>query len=100
MKGNYQKGKAFEPNQVQISNSKTVIGYSFKDDNQIQYKEKHLKIWSSSKYCLRAFVKAAEDSESRPKGFSTMTLVQPFAADAERLAHFTASIKIFGGSDK
>lgn len=51
-------------------------------------------------YCLRALVKAAEDSESRPKGFSTMTLVHPLDAEAERLAHLTASTNMFGGIDK
>ena len=49
---------------------------------------------------MRAFVKAAEDSESRPKGFSTMTLVQPLADEAERLAHLTAAVNIFGGIDR
>jgi hypothetical protein len=49
---------------------------------------------------LRAFVKAAEESESRPKGFSTMTLVQPIPDEADELVHFTASINIFGGIDR
>ena len=46
------------------------------------------------------FVKAADDSESRPKGFSTMTLVQPLPDEADVLAHFTASTKISGGIDR
>lgn len=46
-------------------------------------------------------VKAAEDSESRPKGFSTMTLVQPpFPEDADKLEHFTASMNILGGIER
>jgi len=49
---------------------------------------------------LRDFVKAAEVSESRPKGFSTITLVHPLTDEAEVLAHFTASTNIFGGIDK
>jgi hypothetical protein len=49
---------------------------------------------------LRPFVKAAEDSESRPKGFSTMTLVQPLPDEADKLAHLTASMNIFGGTDR
>jgi hypothetical protein len=49
---------------------------------------------------LRAFVKAAEESESQPKGFSTMTLVQPILDEADELVHFTASINIFGGIDR
>lgn len=49
---------------------------------------------------MRAVVRAAEDSESRPNGFSTMTLVQPFAEDADVLADFTAFMKMFGGIDR
>jgi len=50
---------------------------------------------------LSDLVKAAEDSESRPKGFSTMTLVQPpFPEDADKLAHFTASTNILGGIER
>lgn len=60
----------------------------------------HLKIWSSTRYCFRPLVNAAEDSESRPKGFSTITRVQPFTEDADLLAHFTTSKNILGGIDK
>lgn len=61
----------------------------------------NLKIWSSVRYCLSDFVKAAEDSESRPKGFSTMTLVQPpLPEEADKLAHFTASTNILGGIER
>lgn len=60
----------------------------------------YLKIWSSTKYCLRPLVKAADDSESRPKGFSMMTLVQPLEEEADMLTHFTTSINIFGGTDR
>ena len=49
---------------------------------------------------MRDFVKAAEDSKSRPKGFSTMTLVQPLPEEAVKLAHFTASMNILGGIDR
>lgn len=60
----------------------------------------HLKIWSSTRYCFRPLVNAEDESESRPKGFSTITLVQPFPDDADLLAHFTTSRNIFGGIDK
>jgi len=70
-------------------------------ENMLQIHEMlHLKIWSSTRYCFRPLVNAAEDSESRPKGFSTITLVQPFTEDADLLAHFTTSKNIFGGIDK
>lgn len=61
---------------------------------------RYLKIWSSSRYCFRPLVKAADDSESRPKGFSTITLVQPLAEEADVLADFTTFINIFGGMDR
>jgi len=68
--------------------------------NVMAKKKYYLKIWSSFRYCLSPLVKAAEDSESRPKGFSTMTLVHPLVEDADELAHLTASMKMFGGIDK
>jgi hypothetical protein len=60
----------------------------------------YLKIWSSTRYCFRPLVNAAEDSESWPKGFSTITHVQPFMEDADLLAHLTTSKNILGGIDK
>jgi len=49
---------------------------------------------------LSDFVNAAEDSESRPKGFSTITLVQPLPEEADKLAHLTASMNILGGIER
>ena len=45
-------------------------------------------------------MRVAEDSESRPNGFSTITLVHPLPDDADKLAHLTASTNIFGGIDR
>lgn len=59
-----------------------------------------LKIWSSVKYCFRERVSSAEDCESRPNGFSTITLVHPVGEDAERLAHRTTSTNMFGGIER
>jgi len=61
---------------------------------------KYLNIWSSVKYCFRHRVSSADDSESRPNGFSTMTLVHPVGEEAERLAHLTTSMNIFGGIER
>jgi len=60
----------------------------------------NLKICSSVRYCFRHLVNSPDDSESRPNGFSTMTLVQPFSEEALRLAHLTTSTNMFGGIDK
>lgn len=60
----------------------------------------HLNIWSSARYCFKHLVSSADDSESRPNGFSTMTLVHPFSEEALRLAHLTTSTNMFGGIDK
>ena len=45
-------------------------------------------------------VKAADDSESRPKGFSTITLVQPLPDEADKLAQQTTSMNMFGGINR
>lgn len=57
-------------------------------------------IWSSVRYCFRHLVSSLDDSESRPNGFSTITLVHPVAEEALVLAHFTTSTNMFGGMDK
>lgn len=60
----------------------------------------NLNIWSSVRYCFKLLVSSLDDSESRPNGFSTITLVQPFFEEALRLAHLTTSTNMFGGIDK
>lgn len=77
-----------------------MVRIIFHHKNQQWLEKIHRNIWSSFRYCFRDFVIAAEDSESRPKGFSTMTLVQPLPDDAEELAHLTASMNILGGMDR
>lgn len=58
------------------------------------------KIWSSLRYCFRHLVSSLDDSKSRPNGFSTITLVQPFTEEALLLAHLATSTNMFGGIDK
>lgn len=62
--------------------------------------ETDLNIWSSDRYCFKHLVSSLDDSESRPNGFSTMTLVHPSAEEARRLAHFTTSTNMFGGIER
>jgi hypothetical protein len=60
----------------------------------------YLNIWSSVRYSFKYLVSSPDDFESRPKGFSTMTLVHPFSEEALRLAHLATSTNTFGGIDK
>lgn len=64
------------------------------------YIDIYRKIWSSLRYCFRHLVSSLDDSKSRPNGFSTITLVQPFTEEALLLAHLATSTNMFGGIDK
>ena len=50
--------------------------------------------------CPSSLARALYESESRPKGFSTMTRVQPVRLEAARVAARAASTKTDGGIDK
>lgn len=87
-------------NPAQLVNQVKILLFHEAKFNKVRKQCKNLNIWSSARYCFKDLVSSPDDSESRPKGFSTMTLVQPLFEEAFRLAHFTTSTNMFGGTDR